>query len=75
MPEVYTAPTGAPMGSTGPGVVKAPGEECVVSLDSRTFCRDWESTLLSPDRLQKFKLLKLLMHSDKLSCIQKKPLY
>lgn len=55
--------------STSPSVVKAPGEEFVVSLGSGTFCRDLESTLLSPGRLQKSKLLKLLLHSDKLSCI------
>lgn len=59
------------MGSTnnGPGVVKAPGQEYVVSLGSGTFFRDLERILLSPERLQKSKLLKLLMDSDKLSCI------
>lgn len=59
------------MGSTntGPGVVKAPGQEYVVSLGSGTFFRDLESTLLSPEWLQKSKPLKLLIHSDKLSCI------
>lgn len=69
MPEVYTATPGALMGSTNTGLLKAPGQEYVVSLGSGTFFRDLESTLFSPERLQKSKPLRLLMHSDKLSCI------
>lgn len=73
MPEVCTAHHRSIDGfhQHWPCCGKAPGEECVVSLGRGTFCRDLESTLLSPERLQKSKLLKLLMHSDKLSCTKK----
>lgn len=56
--------TGAPMVSTGtrPGVVKAPGEEYEVLLDSSTFFRDPKSTRLPAKRLQKPKYLQLLTH-------------
>lgn len=44
-----------------PVVVKDPGKEPVVSSGSGSFFRSTESTLLSPERLQKPKQLELLM--------------